>query len=264
MSRLAMYCLCIFLLPPVNLSWGATYWEETFDSWANWDHSAVNPAIAPCPSGFGTGSCYRGTYRGKDSGDYNDRYVTASSEVWVRFLYRLDAFTIDDTQTKIFYIASPNSATPYPNFIVAHAFGDRRISLQGQVVAEDCGTGGYDTCNYFPNVGSVPIQNGTEYCVEAHVRYNTPGAADGQIELYVNGTQTLNYTGRTFRGSSASGPGGNSSNAKIEFIREYVQHGQGTMWQDNLAVGTTRIGCGGSVPKSDTTAPASPTGLKAN
>ncbi len=240
-------------------AWAATYWEDQFNNWSNWDHAPSNPTISTCPTGFGSGTCYRGNV---PNGDFVDRTYPASSEVWIRLNLRVDSFTPDPIVSKIFYIAEQTNR--YPNFVLEYLFGDRRLAFAGQVVAEDCGTGGYDTCNYYPNTANVTTNNGQTYCVEIHVKYNDPGVANGILEMWVDGTQTHSYTGRTFRGPSTSNPGNNSSQAVMTMIREYVQDGTGTIWQDNLAVGNTRFGCSGSVPKSDTTPPATPTGLSAS
>lgn len=259
MFRLFIRLISLAIITAASPAWAATYWEEPFNNWSSWDHAPSNPSIATCPSGFGVGTCYRGAV---PHGDFVDRTYPASSEVWVRFNFRVEAFTPDYVVSKVFYIAEQSNR--YPNFVLEYLFGDRRLAFAGQVVAEDCGTGGYDSCNYYPNAASVPTNNGQNYCVEIHVKYNDPGVANGMLEMWVDGTKTHNYTGRTFRGPNANNPNLNSSQAVMTMIREYVQDGTGLIWQDNLAVGNTPIGCSGNTTKTDTTPPATPSGLIAN
>ncbi len=79
---------------------------------------------------------------------------------------------------------------------------------------------------------------------------NTPGVANGQLFLWMDGVQYLNASGILFRQAG--------DNGTFFFNKLYTQNGQGEIYYDDWATGNTRIGCGGS---ADTTPPAVPTGL---
>ena len=113
-----------------------------------------------------------------------------------------------------------------------------------------------------PILASRPLANDVWYCIEEHWKLNTPGVADGALELWVDGVQTFGYYNQTFRGTLVSGsPVGNSSNMTFDEFQVIRQLGTGTMYWDEFAIGTTRIGCSGN-PSADTTPPRPPVGLK--
>jgi hypothetical protein len=87
---------------------------------------------------------------------------------------------------------------------------------------------------------------------------NTPGSADGIAQLWVDGTQTVNYTGQ-WRPTTDGGPGQPSFKATFTFVRIFVQHGVGEMFYDDFAVGNTQIGCGATIAPPNK--PASPASL---
>src|SRR5262249_17778332 len=134
-------------------------------------------------------------------------------------------------------------------FWVMHE-GSSQFSLIGQSVEDDACFPGFpsgtiDTCSYFPNVATVNIADDQWFCVETRMKMNTPGLFDGILELYVNGTRTLNYTNRRFRGPNVDNGFGNSSLSTFSNVRFFMQHGIGHMYYDDVAIGNARIGCGG-------------------
>lgn len=194
----------------------------------------------------------KGIYRGVDSGEWIDRGYPWTDNVYTRFWYRTTAFTYDPTGgTKNLNLGDQ---THYPNFWVMHLFGSREFGVASQLEASG------SNVNYTANTASVSINDNQWYCVETHIKMNTPGVADGVLEIWVDGTQTLNYPGRTFRSTTPDCSSCSSSNAAFNNVRIFVQHGVGSMYYDNFALGNTRIGCSGS-PASDITPPAAPVGL---
>jgi hypothetical protein len=239
-------------LMPLTDSEAETYWEESFEPSANltnWDTAGTrgNPTITSAQRFDGTQSLLA-HYTGQSSGGWMDRYNTSTDDLWTRFYYRTTSFTYDSVGTKHFNLGD---AVNYPNFWLMHQGGNRQFFLQAQVPAEACAYQGspagngvpYDYCVYNVNGASVPINDNQWYCVETHIKMNTPGVADGIVELWIDGVQTINYTKRLFRGGQVSGTNGNSSQAAFSFLRLYVQHGVGDMFYDGLAVGNTRIPC---------------------
>lgn len=192
-----------------------------------------------------------------------NRKFPATTDIYVRYYYRTNKFTYTAASgTKHIYYKS--MANTSPNFFSINWFGSRELGFAGQIIAEICptsGSGPYGSCNYYPNVASVPLNDNVWYCIEEHIKMNTPGVDDGVLEIWVNGVRTLGYYSERFRGTQVSGPNGNSSNAYFDFLQIYKQNGDGLMYYDQFAVGNTRIGCtAGSAPQ-DSTPPASPTGL---
>ena len=271
---LGLIATLVCLLPQSSAA--IVYWDEDFESplWTGsnanpWDTGACDPTgVSQFPNGcnplISTDVAHSGTrvlkgiYRGTDiegSGAWIDRAHPVGIEVFTRFWYRTHAFTYwAPSETKHFYHSSNATSGLYPIFLTGNPFGSRELAFWGGNVAEACPTGGgpYDACWYYPNAAKIPLADDRWYCLESHVKMNTPGVADGVLELWVDGVQTLNYQNRTFRGTQVLGPNNNSSTAKFDFIRIYVQHGDGLMYYDQFAAGSTRIGCGSAAPAAPT------------
>ena len=272
MSR-AMRVLMILLLT-VTPSWAGTYWEDDFETHLgpNWDTCGmINIGIPGCPKdggnpGVSTDVAYSGTHSLKGDyscgkvqcGTYIHRFHTPTEEVYTRFYYRTSNFTYEAT-TGTKHFQQQDSTYGAPSFWWRNHYGSRELGVSSQVEASICanGLGPYDGCNYSPNVASVPLNDNQWYCIETHIKMNTPGVANGVLELWVNGLLTMQYLDRTFRGTEVKGPIGNSSQAHFDHVSIYVQAGFGIMYYDLFAVGSTRIGCVGS---RDTTSPAAPSG----
>ena len=87
------------------------------------------------------------------------------------------------------------------------------MAVIGQVVAEPCASTGhpaYDSCPYYPNMARVPLSDNRWYCIETHLKMNTPGVANGVIELFITPvggatTQTHGYYAQKFRGPVPNG-----------------------------------------------------------
>ena len=268
--------ILLTFLPTVSS--GATFWEDTFDDGIlsdTWDISACganSPADgcnAKISSDIGRSgskslkSTYHPTNPIIQQGTYYDRTFPASAEVWTRSYVRTTNFTYEASAgSKYYYIRSLDF--PYPNFFLINWGGSRQMGFGSQVEAGICpnGNGPYDSCDYYPNIATVNLNDNQWYCIEAHVKMNTAGQPDGFFEIFVDGTKTVAQYNRTFRGPNATN-GPNNDNygaATLNVIRHYTQVGAGNRYTDDLAVGNTRIGCSGS-QSSDVTPPTSPTGL---
>ena len=278
--RLLKLLLLLILLVP-NAAGAATYWEDTFEDGIlndTWDISACEgtPPADGCNAKISSDFAYNGTKSLKSTyhptctlcqqGTYYDRTFPATEEVWTRSYVRTTNFTYEASAgSKYYYIRSLDF--PAPNFFLINWFGSRQMGFGSQVEASLCpnGDGPYDSCVYYPNVASVSLNDNQWYCIEAHVKMNTPGQPDGMAELYVDGTKTLGYYNRTFRGPNATN-GPNNDNygaATLNVVRHYTQVGAGDRYTDDLAVGDTRIGCGGAPPPpTDTTPPSPPSGSR--
>ncbi|MEK7636469.1 MAG: hypothetical protein AAB362_02175 [Patescibacteria group bacterium] len=182
-----------------------------------------------------------GLYRG---------FGTSATDVYKRYWYRTSGFTYGIVGTKHMYTEGQR-----PYFYSANLFGSREMTIVTQTVAE-CG---YSTCNLYPNMASRPLADNVWYCIEEHTKLNTPGQANGVVELWVNGVQTIGYYNRTFLGPNVSNPNGNSSTHTLSGVKFYKEGGNGAIYYDQVAVGNTRIGCGGTPPPSDPSSPPSST-----
>jgi len=249
------------------------FWQEDFEAptnLGNWDRSSLSMPYVSSSLPYQGLQSLQLDYNGPTGGGFMDRQHPNVENVYTRFYTRTKTFTYEaSTGTKRFQQLNLNSPYQYPNFWWENVFGSRELAVGGQVVAEPCASTGhpaYDSCWYYPNMARVPLSDDRWYCIETHLKMNTPGVADGIIELWIDGAQTTLYTGRMFRGPNVSNPNGNSSLTTFGAIRMYRQGGVGSMWYDNFAVGSTRIGCsGGSIPSasppSTTSPPNAPTGV---
>ncbi|MEA3511733.1 MAG: S-layer homology domain-containing protein, partial [Actinomycetota bacterium] len=96
--------------------------------------------------------------------------------------------------------------------------------------------------------GQAPL--GEWVCVEGHVAMNTPGAANGELDAWMNGNQVLDRGDIVYRSSSQA------SVHIREFMFEVYYGGTSTPSRstpvsfDGLVVSDTRVGCGDPKPTS--------------
>lgn len=177
-----------------------------------------------------------------EAGTWNQsisRGFPATTDLYIRYWYRTAGFSYGPTTgTKHIYYKGTQAG---PTFVSINWFGSRSLGFAAQT----------PNANIYPN--GAPFADNVWYCVEEHVKLNDPGVANGAVEVWVNGTQTIGSYGRLFK---------SSTNTQVfTYIQIYKQTGSGLMYYDQFAAGNTRIGCSGSVPASDTTLPAPPVGL---
>jgi hypothetical protein len=93
-------------------------------------------------------------------------------------------------------------------------------------------------------VGSTPIFDashvGQWYCLEYHVKLNTPGQSDGLFELWINGVQDISQTGLNWRGSYQAW------GMNAIYLENYWNSGSPqpqSRYFDSFVVSTQRIGC---------------------
>lgn len=200
------------------------------------------------------------------------RSFAPQTDVWTRYWYRTTGgFSYGVAGTKhIIY----NGLINVPRFYSINWFQSKEMGYSIEVSA-DCG---YTSCRILPNMGRVPLNDNTWYCIEEHILLNTAGVNNGKIELWVNGIQTIGSYNRMFRGPLENGPNGNGGNKTINSTVIYKQNGGGSMtasqlgvdlgpdtgygvmYYDQFAAGNTRIGCGGAV-QTDATPPGPPVGF---
>lgn len=253
----------------------AIFYDDDFESTLaskGWDTGSCNPSdpnpAVNFPDGCNpkrtntsphTGSfSLQGTYTGLDSGAWIDHTFQPVTEVYHRFYYQTRNFAYNSPGTKNF---ATSDGMHYPNFWINHYEASRQFSVYMQLGFDNqapC-TGPNQDCIYTTNMNasSASIPDNQWFCVEDHVKFNTPGQANGVIEMWINGIQTMGYYNRVLVSTTPDCNSCASSNSGFNFNRIFVQHGVGTMFYDNFAVGTTRIGCSGS----QQAAPAAPTGL---
>lgn len=269
----------IFALP--TLTEAATFWEETFENnlLPNWILSDGCTQQGGCNASIQTDQAFSGTRSLRSTydystcgnyllhngcGNYYDRAHTSTDEVYTRVWMRFQ----NETTWAMKHWYHMQDPRQYPEVYFVNRPGDNRMIAEANVVNEICsetGFGPYDSCQYTQNITSVGFQMNQWYCVETHVKMNTPGQPNGILEMWINGTQTMGYYTRNWRGPNAvNGPNSNNfANTQFSFARQYTQHGSGTRWMDSFAVGNTRIGCTGGGSGGDTIPPSQVTGLVA-
>jgi hypothetical protein len=285
-------------LPPVTE--GAIFWEDNFDDGAlndTWDVSACGPP-ASYPQGCNAHISNKRSVSGSNSllseyhptnpeiqgGTYYDRGVPPTDDIWIRNWYRTEAnppgtsfryananeapiSPVEQVASgaggKYHYIKGTGSGNRISGFFI-NFYGDRAQGFSLQNHYGPCpnnGFGPYDSCNYYPNRAAVQLQDNTWYCVEYHVKLNTPGREDGIIEVFVNGVLSMGYYDVLARGPVLVN--GNGPSSTFDRITHYTQYNSGLRYTDDLAVGNTRIGCNGGKGFGDPPPPAMPNGLTA-
>jgi hypothetical protein len=110
---------------------------------------------------------------------------------------------------------------------------------------------GYNTAGRWLGIdrGQIPVFSTAEsdkwFCIETHVKLNTPGSSDGEFDLWIDDQLDAQRTGLNWVGNYQD-YGINSI-----FIENYWNEGapaSRTRYVDNLVISTSRIGCGSGRP----------------
>jgi hypothetical protein len=163
-------------------------------------------------------------------------------DVYVRWYERWSAgFVWEPSATKM-AILRPLGG--YPQFYPEVLWGGGVFAIQAQVTRE----ANWDSEDFYQNIGD-PVVFASErwYCVEVHVKLNTPGVADGRLEAWIDGRLKLEYQGREFRGSTPLDPA--PSTAQVQAVGATGYYGGLTpvpqeqyAWQDDFVVSTQPVG----------------------
>ena len=190
---------------------------------------------------------------------YMDRYLNGKSDtLYSRWYIYMQNFTVDYIGTKLM---RHTPRVDQPGFWWMSFFGNLRLDVSMEGIVNAAGTG-TESANLYG--GSIPQNQWV--CIETRITMSAPGVANGIIQSWVNGAQQINVTNQRMRGTKALFDGSakyNQPTAQFELIRLYIQDGRGVIYLDDYAVSRdARIGCSGSSPAGDTTAPSIPTGVR--
>ncbi|MEP6933757.1 MAG: hypothetical protein ABI988_07450 [Nitrospirota bacterium] len=256
--------LCVFWVMPAHAT---VDWNESFE-YANdaafgvvWDHSCLgNPGISTTRAHSGTKSAklhYTGQV-GVDPGAggcFMDRPLLGKSDtLYTRFWVYLDNFVVNGTGTKV-TLQGPFFPGRYPSFWWELFNGAAVMSVEVQGIILD--NGSLDSQRVF---GGSTVPQNQWACVELRATMSTPGMDNGILQVWTNGTQTMNKTNQRMRAATLNQL--NSPTAQFDGVRLYTQHGVGDIYYDEYAVSRdARIGCTGS-PAGDIQAPLPPSNLR--
>jgi hypothetical protein len=180
---------------------------------------------------------------GSAGAGYMFKHFTGQDDLYYRWYQGWsDGFVWEPSGTGMVGLEPYNS---FPQFY-AFVFGQTgELAIQAQVVAET----GWNDENFRQNQGTpVVFQPQHWYCVEMHVKLNTPGLADGEVAAWIDGELKLLYPGRQFRGLTSLDPG--PSTARLESA--FIAGGYGGItpvpqlqfsWHDDHVVSSQPIGC---------------------
>lgn len=198
---------------------------------------------------------------------YYDRLFPATKDVWTRQYLRLEGpggvgpFVVDPTGTKhsIVYGNGPGFGA-----WLAQIFGSKTLHL---ILVN------YPAIDQTSNVSMGFTPNDYQwYCLEVHINRGSPGVANGQIQFFVDTTQTYSVSNILLDTAETVCPPGSSCQGQavthdFTAYRHFGQYGSGDRYIDDIAVADTRIGCtpgqggGGSPPPPSGTIPNAPTNL---
>lgn len=260
--ELTAVAFIVFSLAVPITSKAKVFWTETFENglYPNWiggggciTADSPNGAVCGYPQ-ITTSLAYEGTHSlwshyvaGQQSGTFMDRNIPETTNLWTRQYVRFDNFVFGPENSKLFLTPTSDPSAAQVVWLNQDA-GPELYPLVNLPTTETCPNGHSDiTCNYYPNIAHIALNDNKWHCIETHQNLGTPNTADGLVELYVDGVLTTRYTNLLLR----------TSDHGTYIVRLYAQDGQGDRYQDDLAVGDTRIGCDGSPPAL----PAPPTGL---
>ena len=168
--------------------------------------------------------------------------MPGQDQLYVRWYQRWSTgFVWEPSSTKM-VILRPLGG--YPQFYPEVLWADGQLAIQAQVTKE----ANWDSENFYQNVGSpVTFDDDRWYGLEVYVKLNTPGAADGELDAWIDGRLKLRYQGREFRGSSVLDPA--PSIAQIQAVGASGYYGGVTpvtqleySWQDDFVVSAQPVG----------------------
>lgn len=277
MHRRLLVVLLLLLLP--SLAHATVDWDEGFEysggsvqdmynsmTSANWGTSCGSNSvvIAPttqalggsdAPAPHGGSKMLRETFRGHQGvtpgyqSCYIDRALTASTTgtLYSRFwIYIPSSFVLDSTVTKL-TLHPAYAGDSYTSIWWDAMWGSPQVGANVQKVWAPPVLNDQTEILYG---GFIPI--GQWACLETRITYATPGQQNGVVQLWINGTQSIN------RSNVWMDQTGQQS--VFRSIRLYTQDGLGNIYYDDYAVSRdARIGCSGVPPPPDTTAPTTPT-----
>ena len=256
MQALALWSFAFALTVPATFpSWAnaAIFWEDGLEpgntgyptvAGMSFDNTVVASGSHSLHLHFPNQNMPAGAIMTVQAGSYTDREFPSTTEVYSRFYFRIDNFVVAH-QTKVVEFTDYVTAEG-PSYWWNLSNGVPALTVHAQNVVLPSGNLG--TTTYFSNRGNPNFENGRWYCVELHIRHNTPGVPDGAIEAWKDGEQILFYPNIKLR--EATRVGLHDPNRKFTVHRLYAQYGQGEMYFDSMAVGNQRIGCSGTPPQS--------------
>ena len=199
---------------------------------------------------------YQGIHVNDCCNSSTTKFFSPQPEIYVRYYFRTEPIppatqsSYSNITGKQHYLKTGGTSDGTPNTVLNHRFGSRAKTFgdQGNWIG-----GGV---NHTPNMANIPLQDNRWYCIEYHVKMNTPNEANGVAEIWVDGAQTLGEYSIGQRDTA-------HANAAFTSLQIYRQ-GSDNMYryEDDMVVATTRVGCSGTPPASaDSTPPAAPLGL---
>ena len=225
-----------------------------------WSHNTP-PVIDCAPTGGSSpsGSCAlrmtypAGTYSSSFGGGRLERSIaTVPNELYVGHWNKYSSgFVFHPIGQKMdFFIFGPGSSNQ------ACGFSNGTLGCTNQIIW------GSGTTNHPCNMGggcAEAKETNVWHWIEWRVKMNTPGAADGEFDLWIDDIQKAHYTNIQLNNTTESGG--------FKALQHTAEYGGGGStlastqywWIDHTVISTTRIGRPG-VGGSDTTAPATPTG----
>jgi hypothetical protein len=199
---------------------------------------------------------------------YMNRFYKPATEVYYRWYQYFDKNWVGNSVTgsKLMYHKVTGGTGP---LIVWHIIYGDNGTPGDQIMASiysngivPCGSDYPNTedsnCFIYPNMNESMSHLKTEhwYCIETRAKFGS-GKKDGEIDIWIDGTQVLrrNDVWLNLPGDTAQGWGE---------ITYYAQMGKGTRYLDDVAVSTTKIGCGSMppAPPPSPTKPAAPKNLR--
>ena len=237
------------------------YWSEPFEDTAltNWTQTppGLNGAITVSSLQAVSGSrSLRAVFAdaSRVSGPTLQRDIPAGTEVYTRFwILSTAGFTWGSPSTTL-GVFGGGSTAPLISLVTSTAVaGAPYFTVQTAKEAS------YGTESLFQNQGTPSTIGSTWSCIETRYKYNTPGVANGILQLWVDESLKADYQNREFIGTSTSDPA--PSNATVSYVRLYNDRGIGNLYIDDLAVSNARIGCAGATPPPPSLTVIAPTNL---
>lgn len=189
-------------------------------------------------------------------GTYYDHAISSARNVWLRIDQRFEgpggvgSFVYSPIQTKHIML---RGATPGLAVWIVNQWGaPNPILVANNAPVIDVGN------NHFQNVGSYAVADGEWNCFVAHIDRGTQGESDGVLELWVNNTKVIEYTGLPLETSEdvcspTSTCAGQQVAHSFDLVRLFQQYGSGDRYQDNLTVATHPLSCADAPPAPCTT-----------
>jgi hypothetical protein len=224
-----------------GLPWQATFDAGNFDEWDGWRNTTnATFQTSGCVS---SGRCVRVPLIANTTNDtYGDHYFgdhiwaegtrTKVEEVWLTFHTKFEPNYVWPSSSQKLAILNLTDGQTSDRRYQVYVY----VRSNGEYAVDRSNIATWQFFGIFQNVGTVVSPRASQWDkLKLHVKLNTPGQANGIVQLWVNGELKVNYSNQNIREGTSMGV--NKLILSSYSTRE--NGGNGALWWDNVSLSQT-------------------------